>query len=77
MDTLNRWRGYKKPELPGNTRPTRDLPAPANMSIQQLRPFPTHFRLKDLTNITAPVFDFKLNPHQETAALAANAWFKQ
>ncbi|KAH9886928.1 terpenoid synthase [Cubamyces lactineus] len=47
------------------------------MSIQQLRPFPTHFRLKDLTNITAPVFDFKLNPHQETAALAANAWFKQ
>ena len=47
------------------------------MSIQQLRPFPTHFRLKDLTYITAAVFEYKLNPHQEAAAQAANAWFKQ
>lgn len=45
------------------------------MSVEQLRPFPSHFRLKDLTSITAPVFEFKLNPHQEEAALATNAWF--
>ncbi|KAI0655721.1 terpenoid synthase [Cubamyces menziesii] len=47
------------------------------MSIQQLRPFPTHFCLKDLTDITASVFELKLNPHQGAAAQAANAWFKQ
>ena len=47
------------------------------MSVQQLRPFPTHFRLKDLANVTAPVFEFKLNPYQEAAAQAANAWFKR
>ncbi|TFK81182.1 terpenoid synthase [Polyporus arcularius HHB13444] len=45
------------------------------MSVEQLRPFPSHFRLKDLTSVTAPVFEFKLNPHQEEAALATNAWF--
>ncbi|KAI0334297.1 terpenoid synthase [Cubamyces sp. BRFM 1775] len=47
------------------------------MSVQQLRPFPTHFRLKNLANATSPVFEFKLNPHQEAAAQAANAWFKR
>ncbi len=45
------------------------------MSVEQLRPFPAHFRLKDLAAISAPVFDFKLNPHQEEAAQATYAWF--
>ncbi|KAI0753658.1 terpenoid synthase [Fomes fomentarius] len=45
------------------------------MSVEHLRPFPSHFRLKDLAAISAPVFDFKLNPHQEEAAQATNAWF--
>ncbi|KAI0705976.1 terpenoid synthase [Cerioporus squamosus] len=45
------------------------------MSVEQLRPFPSHFRLKDLTALTAPVFELKLNPHQEEAARATNAWF--
>ena len=45
------------------------------MSVEQLRPFPSHFRLKDLTAVTAPVFEFKVNPHEEEAARATNAWF--
>ena len=45
------------------------------MFVQQLRPFPSHFRLKDLSAITAPVFERKVNPHQEEAAQAVNVWF--
>lgn len=54
------------------------LPSTSNtMSVEQLRPFPTHFRLKDLTAITSPVFEFKTNPHQEAAAQATNVWFER
>ena len=45
------------------------------MSVEQLRPFPTHFRLKDLAAISGRVFEFKLNPHEKEAAEATNAWF--
>ena len=45
------------------------------MSVEQLRPFPTHFRLKDLTAISAPVFEFKTNPHEVEAARATMDWF--
>ena len=45
------------------------------MSVEQLRPFPTHFRLKDLTAISAPVFEFKTNPHEQEAAHATMDWF--
>ena len=45
------------------------------MSFEQLRPFPTYFRLKDLTAITASVFEFKLNPNEKEAACAAIVWF--
>ncbi|OBZ74908.1 hypothetical protein A0H81_05161 [Grifola frondosa] len=31
------------------------------MSVDQLKPSPSHFCLRDLTAITAPVFAFKLN----------------
>ncbi|OSD03851.1 terpenoid synthase [Trametes coccinea BRFM310] len=47
------------------------------MSVQQLHNFPTHFRLKDLTAISAPYMEFKVNALQETAARAANAWFEK
>ncbi|KAI9061898.1 terpenoid synthase [Trametes sanguinea] len=47
------------------------------MSVQQLRRFPTHFRLKDLTAISAPFMELKTNPYQESAAHAANAWFER
>ncbi|KAH9856154.1 terpenoid synthase [Lenzites betulinus] len=47
------------------------------MSVEQLRPFPSYFRLKDLTAITSPVFEFKTNPLQEAAAQATNAWFNR
>ncbi|KAI0363928.1 terpenoid synthase [Pilatotrama ljubarskyi] len=47
------------------------------MSVAQLRPLPTHFKLKDLTAITSRVFEFKLNPHQEAAARATDAWFNR
>ncbi|KAH9925665.1 terpenoid synthase [Epithele typhae] len=45
------------------------------MSVEQLRPFPSHFRLRDLTAISGAAFEFKLNPHQEDAARATNVWF--
>ncbi|OBZ74511.1 Alpha-muurolene synthase [Grifola frondosa] len=45
------------------------------MIVGQLKPFPSHFCLRDLTAITAPVFAFKLNPHQEEAWQAARTWF--
>ena len=45
------------------------------MSVEQLRPFPTHFRLKDLAAISGRVFEFKLNPHEREAAKATYAWF--
>ncbi|KAH9886929.1 terpenoid synthase [Cubamyces lactineus] len=48
------------------------------MSVQKLRPFPANVVLKNLTHITAPVFgDFKMNPYQEIAGQAANAWFER
>ncbi|KAI0334296.1 terpenoid synthase [Cubamyces sp. BRFM 1775] len=52
-------------------------PNPTNMSVQKLRPFPANVVLKNLTDITAPVFELKLNPHQGKAAQAANAWFER
>ncbi|KAI1795405.1 terpenoid synthase [Ganoderma leucocontextum] len=45
------------------------------MSVEQLRLFPTHFRLKDLAAISGRVFEFKLNPHEREAAKATYAWF--
>ena len=45
------------------------------MSIEQLRPLPTHFRLKDLATITGRVFELKVNPHESPATQAAHAWF--
>ncbi|RDX42205.1 terpenoid synthase [Lentinus brumalis] len=45
------------------------------MSVARLHPFPSHFRLKDLTAVSAPVFEFKLNPYQEQAARTTSAWF--
>ena len=45
------------------------------MSVEQLRPFPSHFRLKDLCAISAPFFEYKLNPHEQEAARATYAWF--
>ncbi|KAI0742449.1 isoprenoid synthase domain-containing protein [Daedaleopsis nitida] len=43
--------------------------------VKQLKSFPSHFRLKDLIAISSPVFELKLNPHQEEAARATNDWF--
>ncbi|OCH88150.1 terpenoid synthase [Obba rivulosa] len=45
------------------------------MSVTMLRKFPSHFCLQDLTSITAPVFEFKLNPNQEKAWERTSAWF--
>ncbi|CDO69934.1 hypothetical protein BN946_scf184836.g8 [Trametes cinnabarina] len=45
------------------------------MSVAHLRAFPPQFRLKDLTAITSPVMEFKVNPNQESAAQVAEAWF--
>ncbi|KAI0703109.1 terpenoid synthase [Earliella scabrosa] len=45
------------------------------MSVEQLRPFPSHFRLKNLCAISAPFFEYKLNPHEQEAARATYAWF--
>ncbi|KAI1783529.1 terpenoid synthase [Ganoderma leucocontextum] len=45
------------------------------MSVEQLRPFPTHLRLKELAALTGRVFELKLNPHKKEAAKAASAWF--
>ncbi len=45
------------------------------MSVARLHPFPSHFRLKDLTAVSAHVFEFKLNPYQEQAARTTSAWF--
>ncbi|RPD54775.1 terpenoid synthase [Lentinus tigrinus ALCF2SS1-7] len=45
------------------------------MSVKQLRPFPSHFRLRDLTTVTDSVFELKVNPHQDAAARETYAWF--
>ncbi|EJF60235.1 terpenoid synthase [Dichomitus squalens] len=45
------------------------------MSVEQLRPFPSHFRLKDLAAITGRVFELKLNPNEKEAARTTYAWF--
>ncbi|KAI0751983.1 isoprenoid synthase domain-containing protein [Fomes fomentarius] len=41
------------------------------MSTQHLRPFPSHFRLKDLTVITGTALEFKQNPHISEVATGA------
>lgn len=38
---------------------------------------PSHFLLRDLTAITAPVFELKYNPFQELAAKASETWFRR
>ncbi|EMD32753.1 hypothetical protein CERSUDRAFT_126560 [Gelatoporia subvermispora B] len=45
------------------------------MSVEKLQPFPSQFVLQDLTAITAPVFEFKLNPNEEKAWDRTSAWF--
>ncbi len=47
------------------------------MSAQRLRPFPSHFRLKDLTVITGTALKFKQNPHMSEVASKMCAWFEK
>ncbi len=47
------------------------------MSTPQLRPFPSHFRLKDLTVITGTALEFKENPHVSDVASKMRAWFEK
>ena len=61
---------YDLPQIPS---PRSTTPS-TTMSVDQLRPLPTHFRLKDLAAISAPVFQFKSNPHQEDALRTAMVW---
>ncbi|CAL1697047.1 unnamed protein product [Somion occarium] len=46
------------------------------MNVANLRPFPTHFVLQDLTAITGPVFELKKNPRQQEAYKYVKQWFK-
>ncbi|EMD32718.1 hypothetical protein CERSUDRAFT_99095 [Gelatoporia subvermispora B] len=45
------------------------------MSVGMLKRSPYHFCLQDLTSITAPVFEFKLNPNQDLAWAKTSVWF--
>jgi len=45
------------------------------MDVAKLKPFPSKFVLKDLTAITAPVFEFKANPLQADAYKFTKEWF--
>ena len=43
------------------------------MNTNSLRPLPPHFRLRDIVAITAPMFEFKTNPHMEQVAQSLNS----
>lgn len=47
------------------------------MNVNQLRPFPSRFVLRDLTAVTEPVFKLRTNPHQEEAYRNIERWFKE
>ncbi|KAI0702725.1 isoprenoid synthase domain-containing protein [Earliella scabrosa] len=42
------------------------------MNTNSLQPLPPHFRLRDIVAITAPMFEFKTNPHMEQVAQSLN-----
>ncbi|KAL4244153.1 Terpene synthase [Abortiporus biennis] len=45
------------------------------MDTSALKPFPSQFILQDLTAITAPVFEFKVNPLTSQIAQTVENWF--
>lgn len=40
-------------------------------------PLPSHFRLQDLTAITAPFFEYKVNLMKKAAKSASEEWFSR